>query len=163
MPGYWVMMTATFSITADVPRDLICLTMAGFFTVDDIARFIAERDRAHMQLRCLPNRHLTLVDIRGMVIQSQESVDRFQAMLANPATRSRRIAFVVARSLARMQIKRAAASRDAAYFMTIEEATAWLLDDGLLPSDHSVLPVTPAPAARDASCPLTPSPAPHRR
>lgn len=124
-------MTATFSITADVTRDLICVTMAGFFTVDDIARFGTQRDHAHQKLRCLPNRHLTLVDMRGMVIQSQESVDRFQTMLANPATRSRRIAFVVARSLARMQIKRAAANRDAAYFMTIEEATAWLVDDGL--------------------------------
>ncbi len=133
MRGYRAEMDATFSITIDIPRDLICVTMAGFFTPDDIARFSAERNRIHLALRCQPNQHLTLVDMRGMVIQSQESVDRFQALLANPATRSRRIAFVVARSLSRMQIKRAAASRDAGYFMTTDEAMAWLLDEGTTP------------------------------
>jgi hypothetical protein len=122
-------MNATFSITVDVPHDLVCATMAGFFTADDITRFAAERDQAHRTLRCLPNRHLTLVDMRGMGIQPQDSVERFQSILANPATRSRRIAFVVARSLSRMQIKRAAANRTAGYFMTVEEATAWLLDE----------------------------------
>ncbi len=88
-----------------------------------------ERDRAHQLLRCLPNQHITLVDMRGMVIQSQDSVDRFQAILGNPAIKSRRIAFVVARSLARMQVKRAAASSNAAYFMEMDEATAWLLEE----------------------------------
>jgi hypothetical protein len=122
-------MDATFSITADVPRHLLCVTMSGFFTLDDIARFAVERDRAHRMLRCLPNQHVTLVDMRGMVIQSQDSVDRFQAILGNPAIMSRRIAFVVARSLARMQVKRAAASSNAAYFMELEEATVWLLQE----------------------------------
>ena len=126
-------MDATFSITVDVPRDLLRVTMGGFFTTRDIARFMVERDRAHALLQCPPNRHLTIIDMRGMEIQPQDSVDRFQAMLANPATRSRRIAFVVARSLSRMQIKRAAADRDAGYFMTIDEATAWLLDDNATP------------------------------
>lgn len=125
-------MDATFSITADIPRHMLCVTMAGFFTPDDIARFAVERDQAHRLLRCLPNQHVTLVDMRGMVIQAQDSVDRFQAILGNPAIKSRQIAFVVSRSLARMQIKRAAASSNAAYFMEMEEATAWLLGEAVV-------------------------------
>ncbi|PXA98323.1 hypothetical protein DMC47_09100 [Nostoc sp. 3335mG] len=61
-----------------------------------------------------------------MAIQSQESVGAFQAMLSNPATTSRKLAFVITRSLARMQIKRAAASRNAAYFETVDEAEHWV-------------------------------------
>ena len=67
-------------------------------------------------LRCRQNEHLTLVDIREMDIQAQDSVVAFQRVLTDPSKTSKRLAFVVARSLARMQIKRAADSRDARYF-----------------------------------------------
>lgn len=53
----------------------------------------------------------------------------FQQVLSNPAVTSRKLAFVMTRSLARMQIKRAAASRDAAYFERVEDAERWLFSD----------------------------------
>ncbi|UVO52354.1 hypothetical protein M0208_18245 [Sphingomonas sp. SUN019] len=121
-------MKPEFDIAVDVPRDLVRITMLGFFAADDIARFVDARDRAVSQLKCGPNQHCTLVDIRGMDIQAQESVSRFQSVLADPAKASRRLAFVVARSLARMQAKRAADSRDAGYFETLEDAEAWLME-----------------------------------
>lgn len=121
-------MEAQFSIAVDVPRSLVTIMMAGFFSPDDIARFVEERDRAHMLLRCGPNAHLTLVDIREMKIQSQESVAQFQTVLANPSVRSRRLAIIVAQSLARTQVKRAANHRDAEYFNDAAEAERWLLE-----------------------------------
>lgn len=121
-------MTPRMSLDVEPARDLVRITLAGFFAPGDIARFVAARDAAHRELRCAPNQHLTLVDIRAMHIQAQDSVDGFRAVLANPDTVSRRIAFVVARSLARLQIKRAASGRDAAYFTTIEDAEAWLFE-----------------------------------
>ena len=117
------------SFDVEPQRDLVRITLTGFFTSDDVARFVAARDAAHRQLRCAANAHDTLVDMRKMEIQAQETVTAFQQVLADPRTRSRRLAFVVARSLARMQIKRAADTRTAAYFTTIDEAEAWLATD----------------------------------
>lgn len=119
-------MKAEFLITVDVSRSLVRIAMAGFFSNDDIARFVEARDMAHRSLQCGPNQHLTLVDITKMDIQAQDSVDRFRSVLVNTETSSKRLAFVVARSLARMQIQRAANTRSAAYFTDACEAENWL-------------------------------------
>lgn len=120
-------MEASFSIVNDIPRGLMRITMSGFFEPADIDRFVAERDKAFGQLKTRANEHLSLVDIRAMDIQAAESVTGFQQVLADPKYRSRRIAFVVGRSLAAMQIRRAAKGRDTRYFDELEEAEAWLL------------------------------------
>jgi len=120
-------MKAKFDISVDVERSLVRMTMSGFFSSEDIAQFVIARDVAHHLLRCRANEHLTLVDIREMDIQAQDCVVAFQRVLANPSKVSKRLAFVVARSLARMQIKRAADNRDASYFSEADEAEHWLL------------------------------------
>jgi hypothetical protein len=119
-------MDAAFSITADPARDLVVMRLTGFFTPADLERFVAERRIVHGTLRCGPNRHLTLADTSRISIQSQEMVARFGAMLADPAYRSRRLAFVTGSSLARMQLQRAIGSRDAQVFTDEREAMAWL-------------------------------------
>lgn len=121
-------MSATFSIVCEPDRDLIRISMAGLFAPSDIAAFLAARREAHAELRCAPNAHLTLNDVRGMKIQPQQAVAAFQDMLADSAYRSRRLAFVVAPTLARGQLARALAGRhDAALFEDPAEAEAWLL------------------------------------
>jgi hypothetical protein len=125
-------MKPEFSIDVDVPRSLVRITMSGFFEPEDIGRFVAARDLAHRQLTCGRNEHLTLVDIRGMHIQSQESVGQFAKLLGNPQFASKCIAFVVTQSLARMQIQRAAAGRGAGFFIDDPVAAEqWLLADRL--------------------------------
>ncbi|MDP1027093.1 hypothetical protein Q5H91_07705 [Sphingomonas sp. KR1UV-12] len=119
-------MQSSFSLAVDVEHSFIRVTLAGFFTPTDIARFDAARAEAHQRLKCRQGDHVTLVDMREMKIQSQESVGAFQALIANPRYHGRRIAIVVASSLARSQIKRAATGRGAAYFHSIESAEAWL-------------------------------------
>lgn len=120
-------MCATFSITVDVPLSLVRMTLTGFFSPADVARFVEARDAAHRQLRSLPNQHVTLVDIRSMQIQSQEAVQEFQLVMSSPETASRRIAFVVSKSLARIQAQRAAVHRPANYFANVEDAEEWLV------------------------------------
>jgi hypothetical protein len=117
-------MSADFSITAEPARDLIRIRMNGFFGMDDIQRFIRERRKVHAQLTCGPNEHLTLNDIRDIKIQSQDIVDAFRALLADPAYRSRRLAFVVAPTLTRTQLFRALDSRSARTFEDPWEAEA---------------------------------------
>ena len=119
-------MDAEYSIEIDRSRDLIRIRMGGLFTLDDIAAFLEARRRAHAELGCAPNQHLTLNDLRTMKIQSQDVVAAFRNMLADPAFRSRRLAFVAAQTLARSQLMRALDGRDARFFDYIEDAEAWL-------------------------------------
>jgi len=119
-------MSADFAIDVDATRDLVRIRMSGFFTPEDIDAFLAARAVAHTQLRCGPNQHLTLNDLSDMKIQSQDSVEMFRAMLADPAYRSRRLAFVIGRTLARTQLQRALDRRTARCFDDSWAAEAWL-------------------------------------
>ncbi len=100
--------------------------MGGLFTPDDIRDFLDARREAHEALGCGPNMHVTLNDVRLMKIQPQESVAGFQDMLAAPEYRSRRLAFVAARTLARSQLMRALSNREARCFEDLAHAEAWL-------------------------------------
>jgi hypothetical protein len=119
-------MSAQFSIEVEPGRDLVRIRMAGFFMPDDIAAFLAARAAKHRLLQCAPNRHCTINDLRDMKIQSQESVELFRAILADPAYRSRRLAFVIGRTLTRTQLERAIDRRIARCFDDPQQAEAWL-------------------------------------
>jgi len=103
--------------------------MSGLFTPSDIEDFLVARHVAHAELGCAPNMHVTLNDVRGMKIQPQESVTGFQEMLAAPDYRSRRLAFVAARTLARSQLMRALSNREARCFEDVAHAEAWLFGE----------------------------------
>jgi hypothetical protein len=81
-------------------------------------------------MRCGPNQHLSLIDQRNLKIQSQDIVAAFADIMRDPGGRSRRLAIVVATSLTRMQVLRAAGDRigkDVALFLDVEEAERWLM------------------------------------
>lgn len=121
------MSPASFSIDLEPRRDLVRIRLCGFFSVDDIGRFQAELLLAHRRLGCgRKGGPLTINDISGMAIQSQDVVPRWSAFLADPAHRSRRLAFVVASTLARMQLERVIGGRDAQVFTDAAEAERWL-------------------------------------
>ncbi len=122
-------MSANFSFEVDPARDLVIITLGGFFSQADIGAFLVERDVAHAQLRCGPNQHVTLADTRAMQIQAQDIVTAWGDVLAGSAYRSRKLAFVQASSLARMQLQRAAAMRDVRYFTSFADAEAWLFEE----------------------------------
>ena len=125
-----LMSPASFSIELDPPRDFVRIQMSGFFSADDISRFQAELLLAHRRLGCgRRGGPVTLNDVSGMAIQSQDVVDRWRAFLADPAHRSRRLAFVVASALARMQLQRAIGGRAAQVFTDAAEAERWLFAD----------------------------------
>lgn len=122
-------MSATYSIRTDAAADLVRITMTGFFAPGDVACFIAARDAAHARLTCAPNRHCTIVDVREMKIQAQDIVAAFQSLLADPAHRSRKLAFVIAPTLARTQLLRAIGSRAIRTFECPHAAEDWILRD----------------------------------
>jgi sulfite reductase beta subunit-like hemoprotein len=122
-------MDARFTIDVDSARHLVRLTLGGFFLPADVERFRIARDGAHRQLRCAPNQHVTIADISAMNIQGQDSVMAFAGVIGQPESRSRRIAFVVGRSLATKQLQRIVTGDSARFFSDIAEALAWVLDE----------------------------------
>jgi hypothetical protein len=125
-------MDANFTITVQNELDLVRVSMSGFFFPSDVERFRHARDEAHLLLRSLPNQHLTIVDIREMKVQAQETVAAFQAVLGEKRHHGRRLAIVAGSSLARSQAKRAS-QRVVAYFAAVEEAEQWLLQSDEIP------------------------------
>ena len=85
-----------------------------------------------------------------MKIQSQDIVAAFQDVLADPAYRSRKLAFVIAPTLARTQLLRAIGSRCVRTFDTLEEAEAWVrepyLSEPAVSRPRLQIPQGPAPA-----------------
>lgn len=122
------MAAATWTVSIEPHRRLLRLGITGFFTPADVANFSREVAAQIARLRPIPNgaAHVTLCDTRGVQIQSQEVVTAFADMLAHPVARSRKLAYVIDATLARMQIRRLTARDDARYFDTVIAAEAWL-------------------------------------
>lgn len=123
-------MSPVFHIEIDVARHIVRTRMAGFFDEDAIRAFLQARRLAFERLRCGPNQHLSLTDVREMAIQAQDIVSRWGAVLADPVYRSRRLGFVVGSTLTRTQLQRAIGSRDAKVFLDPAEAETWVLAAG---------------------------------
>lgn len=124
-------MSDKFLFEIDRARGLIRITMSGFYTLEDIDAFTVARRDAHRALGWPKNAHTTLNDVRQMKVQPQETVAAFRDMLADPAYRSRRLAFVVSRSLTRAQLSRALLGRSAQLFESVAAAEAYLFDKPL--------------------------------
>lgn len=119
-------MSEKFHFEIDRARGLVRITMSGFYEAEDVAAFVEARKKAHAELGLAPNAHMTLNDLRGMKVQSQDTVRAFQAMLTAPEYRSRKLAFVADRNLATMQLERTLVARDAKIFTDIPSAEAYL-------------------------------------
>ena len=103
--------------------------MTGLFMAGDVADLVRERRQKHALLLCPPHQRVTLCDLRAMKIVPQQTVAAFGALLADPESRARRLAFVVAPTLVRGQLMRALAGRHSRCFIDPAEAEAWLFGD----------------------------------
>jgi hypothetical protein len=122
-------MSSHYSFEIDNLRCLVRIRMGGLFSREDIEGFVEARREAHRALRCPPNAHVTLNDVREMKIQPADIVEAFREMLSAPEYWSRRLAFVVGPTLTRNQLMRAASGRDVRWFEDPSAAEAWLLEE----------------------------------
>lgn len=122
---------ARFSVRADPAHDAMYVDLSGFFLPTDVAAFDTAWWTARAQLRCAPNAHLTLCDLSGMSIQTQEVVNAFTEVVRHPDRLSRRMAMVVGASLSRHQAKRLPqpGRANVSFFFDRAEAEAWLFSD----------------------------------
>ena len=121
-------MAGDFTITIDRPRALLRVAMSGFYAVDDVHRYHAAVTTASAALPQPPAEQAMLCDISAMQIQSQDIVAAFQGVMADPRYRDRRVGFVVASTLARMQLLRIIGGRTTAIFTSVTDAEGWLFD-----------------------------------
>lgn len=119
-------MAGHFTIGIDSPRNLLRVCMSGFYSVEDVQRYHAAVDEASIALGGPPSRQRMICDVTEMRIQAQDVVAAFQQVMGDPKYRARRVAFVVATSLARMQVQRVAGDRVAQLFDNEADAEAWL-------------------------------------
>ncbi|MBP8232266.1 MAG: hypothetical protein KAY22_08185 [Rhizorhabdus sp.] len=115
-----------FAIDVEKDLKLIRLTMGGFFESATIVEMRTRMVEAIATLACAANDHLTLCDICEMDIQSQERVGEFAKLVGSDDVRSRRLAFVTARSLARLQAKRLTSREGVEFFTDPDMALDWL-------------------------------------
>lgn len=119
-------MAGQFDITLSPADCLVRLTMSGFFEPAEIQQLASGMVDAVARLGCPPHEHLTMCDIRAMAIQSQDAVGHFSRLVGAEPIRSRKLAFVTAKSLARLQARRLTDRADVEFFETVEAAEAWL-------------------------------------
>ncbi|GGB33092.1 hypothetical protein GCM10011380_23190 [Sphingomonas metalli] len=116
-------------MTCDPDRGLLRITLSGFFTVDDVAAYEAARVLHVSRLRCPIGQHLTLADVTGLDIQTQDVVAAFTRVVGDPRYRPRRLAVVVPHTLTRIQAMRAVDGPGVRVFRSVAEAEDWLLSD----------------------------------
>ena len=137
-----------FSISIEPARSLVRVGLWGFMTIDEVAEFSRQEQRATAELGGRPGTHLLLIDTSGAVIQSQEVVAALRELVTTVPRKARRVAVVRGNSLTRMQAERILCIRDeTAIFSTLDEAEAWLF----------------ATRGAGRASRAAPSPAPHRR
>ena len=127
------MVESRYEIQIERGTNLIRFSIAGFFDAARIERFVRDRDEAFRRMACGINRHVTLTDVASAQLQSQEMFERFRTLMWQSDRTSRRMAFAVGSSLARMQVRRLVAGRkDVGIFEDTASAEAWLRASGYL-------------------------------
>ena len=121
-------MGINFEISVEPEIDLVNIAMSGFFVDIDVKAFAFALESKMAQLRCGPNHHLTLCDVRGMDIQTQNIVASFAQIVGHPKFRSKRLAFVTRSSLARMQTRRLTDREGVTFYTDMAEARKQLLN-----------------------------------
>lgn len=126
------LMDALYKIEVDRRLALLRITLSGFFTIDDVQRWIADRRAALSQIAVGPGQHIVLTDIRDCKVLSQEVHAAIGAATNDPRWRACRVAIVVDGALARMQAQRMFSVDHAKCFEDPEQALAWLLETELV-------------------------------
>ncbi len=127
---------AMYSITVDYTHRLIRAHLTGFWRVDDVHAFARDEQAAAARAGWQSHDFCLLIDTVGDVIQNQDVMAAFQAMVVNAPRKARRLAIVRQGALARLQTQRIARRREnARVFGTLDDAERWLAGpDSLSPS-----------------------------
>lgn len=122
-------MNATHIIRVDPEKQLVDITLGGFFDLARVMQVAIDAKAAIDSLGLAPHQHLTLFDVSDFSLQSQEVISALQSLLGNPRYTSRRLAVVTDKSLSSMQVQRVLKRDTAQWFDDRRVAEAWLCEE----------------------------------
>jgi hypothetical protein len=115
-----------YNITVDRPRRIVCVSMSGFFSEDEVSAFARDEQAAAASLRCPSGQFGLLLDAGGGVTQSQDVIGAFQALMVDLPLKAGRIAIVSGSALLKLQLRRIMTSERTGVFDTIDDARTWI-------------------------------------
>lgn len=123
----------SYLIETNPRRNSMRLTFAGYLDHATLDRFEQEMAVAFARMPARNGRRgdcLFLADLRESGVQSRDISERLQAIIAHYGPLIRRIAMLLSGSaLEMMQAKRVAGQDGKAFFVSEDDASAWLFDD----------------------------------
>ncbi|WP_404365618.1 hypothetical protein AB5I39_09270 [Sphingomonas sp. MMS24-J45] len=121
-------MIATHVIRVYPQKQLVDITVGGVFDVPRVIQVALDVKAAIDSLGLGPGEHLTLFDVSGFSLQSQDVVAALQSVLGDPRYTSRRLAVVADATLSPMQMQRVLKRDTAQWFNNRRVAEAWLCE-----------------------------------
>lgn len=122
-----------FEVEIDYAARIISVRMSGVLSIDQAHACARAKEAAVHDLGLPYDAHSTLVDVRGLRLQTQEVFAIFTNFVATTKHKSRKIAVVAGEGTARMQFRRVAERAplrdDLRFFTLVDEACDWLADD----------------------------------
>jgi hypothetical protein len=118
-----------YRIEVDAGRNLVRLTLNGFWQIETVRAFATDEQAAVASLSCGKGEHLVLADLSHFTIQSQEVVSMCKAFIDGATNTAKRLALVAGPGLARIQYKRVMGRDHMQLFQTVAKAEAWLFQD----------------------------------
>lgn len=118
--------TGAITLSVDPASGRIDVTGAGYWSppyIDSHFKKVADLVRSH-RAAGVPIR--VLVDLRKADIQSRETVEHMSRSTSDIYTAGDKVALLVASSLAKIQMRRAADVIAPEFFISLPEAEAWL-------------------------------------
>lgn len=116
-----------YSLQICSPGDLIVSTLAGFFSLPEVAAYSAETEALIERCSLAHGGYRILIDVSECAIQSQDVTAAFSRHVAG-VPRSRRVAVVTTSPIIRMQIRRIVGRPELAVFEDLPEARIWIDD-----------------------------------
>lgn len=120
---------SSYSVSTDLSRRLVLLTVSGFLDADTARRCIVDVDAAVAEVNRRVGPHVTLVDITAFQVQAQAVTDITREYFATFTNKPLRLAIVTGASdLVKMQTKRILGSEPVAFFSDADAAKTWLAE-----------------------------------
>ena len=114
-------------MTSEPERKLVRAVMSDMLTLAEVERFSNEEQAAVRRMGLLSGEFVLLIETIGNLVQTQEVMEAFQALLGSSLLKARRIATVRDGVLTRMQTRRISKTRsNAEVFDTLAAAETWL-------------------------------------
>jgi hypothetical protein len=118
-----------FSFSFDSERSLLSVVQQGYWSMDEFRAYEAEYLKRHREIRAIHKTYRVLADCRGYDIQSAEVGAAFTILFDKlMADHKGRYAIVAAKTLSKLQAKRALPQPNVQVFQDMESAMGWLFE-----------------------------------